>query len=165
MARRRKPLTVLRFSESLTVGALADQAAVGTAFDDAVDQEMYFISMDVTASFTDHTQQEGPLHIGVAHNDYTDAEIAEWWVATNGWNTSDQVAYREIRRRLCRIIGTFAGTDITEVLNNGVKIRVPLKFKVADGQTLKLFVINDSQAALTTGTIAKIQGRIYCKSI
>ncbi len=161
--RARRRLFVPRVTASHALGALASNDLSLTAFPTALDQEAWAISMDVVTNLHGLTAGEGPVVVGVAHGDYSAAEIEEWFEAGGSWAKADQVTGEQARRK-CRVIGTFAqfnqpGTDAT--LNNGNPKRVKLGFMIEDGQTLSLWVYNESSATLTTGAIAEIKGKIY----
>ncbi len=162
-SRRRSFVRKLKCSESLGLAALAAGAAVSSDFDDSVSEKMYLLSIEATHALAEHTANEGPIVVGVAHSDYTSAEILEWFVATSGWDTGDKIA-QEHQRRKIRQVGTFAGNSNQEVLNDGKAIKTPLRFTIESGQTLQQFAINSDAAVLTTGTFYQINGQVWAKS-
>ncbi len=164
MAKRRgrKPLLVARFLETQIVAAIVNNGIESSTLVDASDQECFLISMDVNMSLGTHIAGEGPLFVGVAHGDYSEAEILEWFQQSNGLSTGDLVT-REQAKRLIREIGVFSGVGTEEVMNDGKKIRVPLKFRLQDGVNLNLFTVNLSGATLTANSQINAVGKIYAK--
>ncbi len=162
MARKknRRPLRVLPFSVSAAAGALANGDVVSTAISDTVDEKMWLASMDAIHAARDFTAGEGPIVVGVAHSDYSAAEIEECLEAQASWDASDLVA-REQARRKVRTIGTFPNVASGEVLNDGKEIRTKLGWIAEAGMTLQFWTWNKSGAALTTGGIAEHDGRVY----
>ncbi len=162
--RRRRRLFVPRVAASHALVALASNDLSLTAFPSALDQECWAVSMDVVATLHSLTANEGPIIIGVAHGDYSAAEIEEWFEAGASWVKGDKVSNEHAARK-CRMIGTFAqassvaGTEYT--MNNGNPKRVKLGFLIEDGQTLSLWAYNEGTATLTTGAIVEIKGKIY----
>jgi hypothetical protein len=52
---------------------------------------------------------------------------------------------------------------VNQNLNDGVKIRTPIKFGVGTGHQLNFWAENQSGASLTTGTIIEIEGVLYLR--
>lgn len=162
---RRGRLFVPRMSESLACGALASNTVVSAAFGNTLDQECYAISTDCVVSGHGFTTGEGPILVGLAHGDYTAAEIEEWLEANASWASSDQIANERAKRK-CRIIGyleEMTGGD--RLVNNGKKSRVKLGWKVQEGETFQLWAYNEGSAVLTTGGIVEIKGPVYFKPL
>lgn len=157
-------LWVPRMSESLATGALAVNTVTGTNFANSFRREAYVISGDFTATMHGHTAGEGPIVVGLAHSDYSDAEIEEWLEANGSWDISDKIAQEHARRK-CRILGTFSGVGVTETLNDGKPFRKKIGFTVESEHTLKLWAYNESGTQLTTGTIIELKGPLYCKPV
>ncbi len=152
------------FSETLGLLTLADQGILSENMDDNFSEKVFCLSCDISCALSDNTPGEGPLTVIIAHSDYTDAELVEWWLATNSWSTGDLVAREQARRKI-RFVGTFAGVLSEEVLFNGEFKRIPLKFIVESAQTLELAVINHSGGTLTTGTGLRSTGVVWAKPV
>ncbi len=143
------------------MGALASNDLVSTAFATLLDQEVYAISMDVIATKSSlGALGEGPLIIGVAHSDYTAAEIEEWLEASASWAKGNKIAQEQARRK-CRQIGIFGSVDETDILNDGKPLRVKLGFPIESGSGLQLWVFNDSGSTMTTGTTIELAGKAF----
>ncbi len=160
---RRKPLFVPRIAATTVLSTLAANDMISTAFATLLDQEVYAISMDVTASLHGLTSGEGPIICGVAHSDYTAAEIEEWFEASGSWSKTDKIEQEHARRK-CREIGIFDGNSPESTINDGRKLRVKLGFPIEDGAGLQLWVFNEGAAALTTGAVVDLKGKAFLRT-
>lgn len=151
------------FTQGFSLGTIGDLAAVKQALD-AVETKQWLISADCTWSIRNLTAGQGPIHVGFAHGDYSTTEIAEWFVNSGSWSQGDRIAQEQARRK-CRLVGTFSGVSTEEVLNDGKPVRTRLNFSLEDGQSLAIFAINASGAALTTGSLVYATGKVYCRSL
>ncbi len=85
--------------------------------------------------------------IGLAHSDYTDAEIEEYIETTDSWDQGNLVQGKEVRKRLIRRIGIFGSSG---VLNDGKPIHTRLNWLLRTGQTISLWAYNRGASALAT---------------
>ncbi len=158
---RKQRAQKLVFSSSLALLTLATNDVVGGLLSDTVVDRVWLSSMDIRSAIRDITVGEGPIVYGVAHGDYTDAEVEECLEAVGSWDRSDQVAVEQANRKV-RTIGTFSGFTPEEVLNNGNPKRVRLGFMLEDGQTLRFWAWNKSGVnPLTTGAVIEGNGQVY----
>ncbi len=109
------------------------------------------------------TANAGPIIVGVAHSDYTDAEVEQWLETSGSWDRGNTSA-REQRSRMVRQIGRFnigpdgASTDAV-VLNGGRPIKTKLNWLLTEGQTVKFWAFNSGSVAVaTTNPNFEIQG-------
>lgn len=165
MPRRRKRSGVipLKVSGQLALGTLANNSLVSVTLPSTVTSDTYMVSADLTWSLRDAAANQKPIQFGLAHSDYTDAEIEECIEATGSWDQSDLVAQEQARRKV-RHVGAFqvdAETDST--FNDGRPKRSKIRFVVQNGKTLKIWGYNDSGAALTTGSYIEYSGTIWAK--
>ncbi len=107
---------------------------------------------------------QGPVMVGVAHSDYSLAEIEAWIEQTSSWDAGNLVA-KEISQRRIRRIGIFpiagstGGVGNATVLNEGRPIRTRLNWMLMTGQGLVFFVYNLGTVALaSTDPNVNIQG-------
>lgn len=143
--------------ETLALGTLAGNTLVKADFDDAVTERSLISSLVASYSITNVTQiaDMGPLVVGVAHSDYSAAEIEEWIENSGAWSEGDKVS-QEVAKRQIRVIGIFnprAGTAAglaADVLNDGKKIKTKLNWILNSTQTLTLWVHNRGTAAVAT---------------
>ncbi len=108
----------------------------------------------------DHTGSEGPIIVGIAHGDYTVAEVQENLGLTGMEDPNDMVAKEQGYRKV-RSAGDFSGLNTDEVLNDGKPIRTTGKFMITTGGTLQFWAWNRSGATLTTGSAISIAGKLY----
>ncbi len=148
----------IKASHALTTLAANDLSS--TAFGSLLDQEVWAISMDVQALLHGNTAGEGPLIIGVAHSDYSAAEIEEWLEEASSWIKANKVGQERAKRK-CRTIGTFDMSVVNERMNQGKSMRVKLGFAIEDGSGLQLWGYNEGAAALTTGGVVEITGKAF----
>ncbi len=159
----RRPVISLKIDHQIGVGALASSAITSTVLGTTVVDKLFLISLRNRIALRDNTAGDGPLYLVVAHSDYTDPEILEWWNSQGSWDQGDKVAQEQARRK-CRLVGVFAGELANENLEEGRSVRTTLKFMVEDGDTLNFAVINEGGTIRTTGGIVEIKGQAFARS-
>ncbi len=90
--------------------------------------------------------------VGVAHPDYTSAEIEEWIENLGSWEEANMVQ-QEIGRRRIRRVGVFEDPDdptSAVVLNDGKPIRTKCGWMLTTGQGLRMWAYNMGLVALAT---------------
>ncbi len=140
--------------EEVDLGTLGAKTLVSALFDEVVEERTLISSIIATHSLAEFTQavNDGPIHVGVAHSDYTDAEIEEYIENTGSWSPGDKIA-QERSKRLIRRIGTFQQVDISlgnSVLNDGKPIKTKLNWMLQTGKTVRLWAYNAGESALAT---------------
>ncbi len=139
--------------ETMLLGTLAANAIVITNFVENAAQRVMLSSIIATWVLNGLTASQGPILFGVAHSDYTDAEIEQVIEATNSWDKGDLVA-REIAKRQVRVIGTMAPEVDAQVVdvrfNDGKPVKTKLNWNLEVGATLQMWAYNISPAALAT---------------
>ena len=153
----RKGFRALKVDFENTLLTLADEAYVGADLSTTVDRTVYLFNLKVTAALRGLTAGEGPLHLIVAHSNYNDTQVIEWFQSVGSWDSGDMISNERARRK-CRLIATFSGNETEEVPNDGLPISVKLGFPVQDGETLQFGMYNESTATLTTGASIMIKG-------
>ncbi len=138
------------------LGTLAATTLQAIPVGDTVTEVMRCTSIDCTYALTDFTPTAdvGPIVVGVAHGDYSAAEIEEWVELATGWDVGDLVS-REISSRLIRRIGIFEDVSDPQgvaVLNDGKPIKTRLNWELQTGKTLDFWVYNSGSAAVVTTT-------------
>ncbi len=135
--------------EVLALGTLAAATLISADFDEVVEEKMLVSSIVSTYSLRELTAASGagPIVVGVAHSDYTDAEIEAWLETTDSWDQGDLVQGKEVRNRLIRRIGIFGSSG---VLNDGKPIKTRLNWLLRTGQTLSVWGYNRGASALAT---------------
>jgi len=151
--------------EELNLGTLAAKALVGAVFDETVNERTRVSSIVATYTMQEFTPAtgDGPILCGIAHSDYSDAEIEEVIENTGSWNEGDLVQ-QEVAKRMVRQIGVFGGpgevsSALAMTLNDGDPISTKLNWILLQGQTLKVWAYNLGTSALaTTVPILRVQG-------
>ncbi len=162
--RRRAMGRYLRGSvdEDLVLGGLASKTVISVIFDETVNERTLVSSVVAAYSLAGWTltTNDGPMLVGLAHSDYSDAEIEEFVEATGSWNEGDLVQ-QEISKRKIRRIGIFEepDTDTDSVtLNDGKPIKTKMNWIVNQGQTLRVWAYNLGAGPITTGASIHVQG-------
>ncbi len=159
---RGAPLVAVRVNAELAAGALAQNDLV-TGSIGATWTDSFLLSAQLYASARGFTAGEGPILVGLSHDDYSAAEVEEWVEATGSGAAADLVATEQAKRK-CRDMVTFILAGANEVANDGKPIKVPLKFILNDGSGLNMWIYNaGSTNPLTTGGIVEISGKIFAK--
>ncbi len=158
---KRKKWHRVEFSESFALGTLADgAAAVSNLTGGSASDNFYATSVEASWSMEALTAGEVPIVVGLAHSDYSAAEVEAWIENTASFSQDDLVA-QEVSRRKIRNVGQFSDTDETDlVLNEGNKFKTICKFLVNEGKTINAWAYNKSGSALMTGAVINIQGEI-----
>lgn len=154
----------LPIDKTLTAGTPAAGAVVKADMNSVVDSDFYCISIDCTWGKSNGTIGEGPIVVGIAHGDYSAAQIEEHLESIASWDSGDKLA-QEKRRRQVRTVGIFPQSELDEVLNNGMRIKTKLGFVLQIGETLSVWVWNKSAAVLATGVLISVQGMLYGRKI
>ncbi len=154
--RRRKFRRYIRGNIDLNgnLGTLAPTTAILLIPADVVEERTLISSVINSFSLSGFTKGDniGPLSIGIAHSDYSLAEIEAWIEQSTGWAEGDKVS-QEVAKRLIRRIGVFdnpidVGDSVS--LNDGKPIKMKLNWILTTGQNVKYFIYNEGSAALAT---------------
>ncbi len=149
--------------EELALGTLATKTVISEAFDGSVNERTLVSSIIATYSMTNFTKAlgDGPILVGIAHSDYSAAEIESFVENTASWNEGSKVE-QEIADRLIRRIGVFDVPDEASdsvVLNDGKPMKKKLNWILLQGQTLQLWAYNLGTSSLeTTSPVVAAQG-------
>ncbi len=140
--------------ENLDLGTLASGTLVSADFDETVNERTLISSLVAIWTLSDFTPADGsgPIVVGVAHSDYTDAEIEAVIENAGSWNEGDLVS-QEVSSRKIRKIGMFAtspggGATGIQSLNDGKPIKTKLNWILNQGQTISLWAYNMGSAAV-----------------
>ncbi len=143
-----------------TLGTLAPVTLLGDNIDDSVTERAWLSSILCTWSMDEFTTGagDGPILVGIAHSDYSDAEIEAWVEQTTGWDVGDLVS-REISGRKIRRVGIFGSTGQAlsgTVLNDGKPIRTKCGWMLNTGQSIRIWAYNQGSSALATTSPAVV---------
>ena len=151
---------------TLNLGALAALDVVAAPLSDTVNERTWLSSLLASWSLSDFTSlvDDGPIRVGLAHSDYTSAEIEEWIENAGSWNEGDLVN-QEIAKRKIRDVGVFRTEDATvdapaavATLNEGRPIRTKCGWILLQGQTVTIWAYNQGSSVLTTGSHVIVGG-------
>ncbi len=152
---------------TVAVGALAAGDVIEAGIT-GVATEMYrLMSIKCAWSITDvGAAIDDGFEFGVAHSDYTAAQIEEALEATTSMDLGDKLA-QEKANRLVRLIGTISGGVTTAAgglaFNDGRPIKTRLNWKMTTGDTLVGWVRNASGVIYTTGALLSVIGDLWLK--
>ncbi len=135
------------------LSTLAGNTSVGFLTDGVLTEKAWLSSVVLNISWLDVTPNTGgPVIVGVAHNDYSDAEIDEWIESTGQWDGGNLVS-QEIARRKIRRIGTLQVPDTVDQslsMNDGMPIRTKCNWQMYTSDQVRLWVYNQNSVAFAT---------------
>lgn len=135
----------------MALGALASKDVIASLLDEVVTERTRVNSVRATYALREMVVDEGPVTVGLAHSDYSSAEIEEFIENAGSWGEGDLVA-QEVGKRKIRIIGTFDLQTVTNELNDGLPIYTRLGWVLTTGQTLRTWAYNqDESSPIGTG--------------
>ncbi len=148
------------------MGALAALDVTSGVLTNVATDPIRVMSADLTWSLTDlgATADDGQ-EFGLAHSDYTAAEIEECLEASGSIDRGNKIALEQANR-LVRTIGVMTespGTGAGMGVNNGRPIKTKLNWLLNSGDSLVIWIRNGSQVVYTTGAIVTAQGNIWVK--
>ncbi len=162
MTNRKFNLRKVKTTGGVALGALANVTVQTGALVGTADGAYRLMSTNLLWSIKNQTVGEGPIVVGVAHGDYSVAEIKEAIESGSSINIGDKVAI-EKGNRLVREIGVFSGLATEETLNDGRPIKTRLNWAIPIGINVNCFAYNDSGAQLNTGTIVDATGPLWVR--
>ncbi len=165
--RRRFNLRRVRVTTSPAVGALAADDVTSVAITAAVADKLRIMSLDATYSWSDIQQiTDDGLTFGVAHSDYSAAEVEECLEANGSIDLGDKIA-QEQANRLVRTIGTFSGLATAAgggiTFNDGKPVKTRLNWLLSEGDTLNMWFRNGSSLVYVTGSSVLVDGSLWVK--
>lgn len=158
--RNRQNFVAIPFSNASALGALTDETIIKSSLTPAFGEDIWIISVDINFIIRDGTSGETPLFVGLAHGDYTVAEILE---AVNAEVTDpdDKIAQEHAKRKVRKIGAVYSMGTAPQRFNDGKIFRQKVQFSVGDGHTIDFWIKNQSGATLTTGGVLEMDGVIY----
>lgn len=165
---RRFNLRRVRINAALAAGALASLDVTSGVVINASANPYRLISLDLSYSWSDiGASIDDGCVFGVAHSDYSAAEIEECLESITSIDRSDKIA-QERSNRLVREIGTIAGTGaaINEgggSFNDGKPVKTRLNWWMGIGDQLQLWIRNASGTVWTTGSSVTLAGNLWLK--
>lgn len=163
--RRNFNLRRVRVNASIGAGALAPVTVTSGSMTDAVSDPMRFISLHASYAWGGKQVADDGCTFGVAHSDYTAAEIEECLEETGAMDIGDKIA-QEKANRLVREIGQISGGDSAAggiMFNDGKPVKTRLNWFMSTGDSLQLWIRNASGVVWTTGSTITIAGNLWVK--
>lgn len=158
---RRFNLRRVRINRSFGLGALATLVVISGAVTDTSANAYRLVSVKASYSISEKTDIDDGAAFGLAHSDYTAAEIEECLEASGAIDQGDKVA-QERANRLVREIGTMVSRDGTSAsFNSGEPVKTRLNWMIGIGDTLTLWVRNSTGVVWTTGSAVLMNGEIW----
>ncbi len=161
--KRRFNLRKAKTTAELPLATLATDTAVKVALVSAADGPYRCMSVTLTWVLKGLTSGEGPITVGLAHSDYTVAEIKEAIESAGAISLGSKIE-QEQGNRLVREIGTF-DSNLSSALNEGEPIKTRLNWRMNVGDTPVAFAYNNDDNSLTTGAILHVSGPIWVKDV
>ncbi len=165
-SKRRFNLRRVRVSNSTAVGALTSQDVLTGGLTNAADDTYRCVSVKFVYGWTGIAAIDDGMEFGLAHSDYSAAEIEECLEANNSIDLGDKVA-QEQANRLVRTIGIFQGTPNTaaggSVHNDGRPVHTKLNWLMSIADTLSIWVRNSTGTVYTTGSNITTIGDMWVK--
>ncbi len=172
MARNRKPtrrfnLRKVRIAAAVTMGAVAALDVVAGTIHPTPVNPLRAVSLKASYMWSGiAAPADDGMEFGIAHSDYSAAEIEECLEASAAIDQGDKIA-QERANRLVRTIGMMSGsgpaTDGQRAYNNGRPVKVKLNWLLGIGDSLIGWARNGSGVVWTTGSELLVQGDLWVK--
>ncbi len=156
----------VRVTSSSAIGALATLDVLVAAMTDAVADKLRLISLIGSWSWGNiQGSVDDSLEFGVAHSDYSAAEVEECLESAAAIDLGDKVAQEQANRlvRSIGIISNEAGAASAGSFNDGKPVRTKLNWLLSAGDTLNVWVRNGSGTVFVTGSAIIFSGNLWVK--
>ncbi len=164
--RRSFNLRKVRVAETIGITALAAGDVITGFLTNAGTDPYRLMSIDCSYSVVNLGDQiDDGQEFGVAHSDYTAAEVEECLESQAAIDLGDKVA-QEQSNRLVRSIGRMSGLGATgggRVFADGRPVKTKLNWHMSTGDQLNAWIRNGSGIVYTTGAALSIQGHVWVK--
>lgn len=165
--RRTFSLRKVRIATSPAIGAIATEDVESVPITAAVADKLRLISFDASYTWIDvGASGDGALEFGLAHSDYTAAEVEQCLEAAGSIDLGDKVA-QEQANRLVRRVGTIsqtiAGAGEEKAYNEGRPVKTKLNWLLSEGDTLNVWFRNGSGTVYSSGSSMAILGNLWVK--
>jgi len=156
----------VRVASAGSVGALASLDVMAAPIMSAPTERIRVVTADLSFILADLTATDDGAEVGLAHGDYTVAEIEECLEAQGAVDQGDKIA-NERSNRLVRSIGVFTdppgATGGGSRLNGGLQIKTRLNWVLTTGDVINVWIRNGSLTIYSTGASILCQGNLWIK--
>ncbi len=164
--RRSFNLRKVRVAETIGITALAAGDVITGFLTNASTDPFRLVSVDLNYSVVNlGAAIDDGQEFGLAHSDYTAAEVEECLESQASIDLGDKVA-QEQANRLVRSIGRATGSGVTgggRAFNDGKPMKTKLNWLLSTGDQLNVWIRNGSGIVYTTGAAMSVQGHVWVK--
>ncbi len=167
-ARRSFNLRPVRVNSGMSIGALASADVISAAIVNNATNNMRVVSAHLSFTWADiQAVIDDAMAFGIAHGDYTSAEIEECLEAAGGMDKGDKIALEQ-SNRLVREVGQISGLKAAPIgsgaeFNDGRLIKIKLNWNLSIGEALQVWVRNNSGVVYTTGSTLSTSGKLWVR--
>ncbi len=155
----------VRMAAAIGAGALASVDVQSGVLGDPTEDKLRVISVEFAYAWGGKQPADDGCQFGLAHSDYSAAEIEECLEAQGAIDLGDKLA-QEQSNRLVREIGIMSGGDSAAggiMFNDGRPVKTRLNWLLAAGDQLQLWIRNSSAVIWTTGSTVSVTGNLWVK--
>ncbi len=123
------------------------------------------VSVIAAYSWTGNQPEDDSMEFGIAHGDYTAAEIEECLESQGSVDFGDKIE-QERANRLVRSIGIITGGEAAAAggaFNDGKPVKTRLNWLLTEGESTVMWVRNGSGVIYTTGSNLVVSGDMWVK--
>ncbi len=165
--RRKFSLRRVRIAHEGAIGALASLDVVVNNMHSVTTETLRVVSVDSSYAWSGKAAIDDAAEFGLAHSDYSAAEIEECLEANGSIDLGNKTA-QEQANRLVRSLGTITGPAVSGAsggasFNDGRKLKTRLNWLLSTGDTINLWVRNGSGAVYSTGSSLVASGNMWVK--
>ncbi len=151
--------TMITHASAITLGTLADGAAIKEAAGPAITEDFRLISFDIYGFLQGDTTDENVV-LGLADDELSVAEIAEAVVNSGPLDRNDNVGNEQASRPVF-LIQEFGQDGNGNATNMIPSLRKTIRWTFSAPEGWTLFALNHSGSALTTGAVFRFVGKYY----
>ncbi len=166
--RRKFNLRRVRIAAAVTVGALDTLDVTSSTIHPTPVNPLRVVSAKLAYSWADiGAAIDDGFEFGLAHSDYSAAEIEECIEASAAIDQGDKIA-QERANRLVRSIGIMPASGVTasgRVFNDGRIVHTKLNWLIGIGDSVVAWIRNGSGVIYTTGSSLLVQGDLWIRDV
>ncbi len=167
--RRRFNLRRVRVQQALGPGALAAGDVTVGPLTAVTTDPLRVVSVKFQYAMTSvKALTDDGFEFGLAHSDYSAAEIEECLENQAAIDLGDKIA-QEQANRLVRSIGIITGSVVTVnagiTFNDGIPVHTKLNWRLSSGDSLNLWIRNATDTVWTTGSQLVSNGDMWVKDV